>query len=189
MKRWIHASTNAYSMDREEMLHNLHLLDDKLRESNMRGEIDIYGGAVMCLGLNARETTHDIDAVFEPKTEIRYLIEEVAKENGLPEDWINDGVKGFASPDGQVERFAEDEFTNLSVFMTTPKYLLAMKCLSCRMRDESSTELQDIRFLIDYLGLTSPEEVVDIILQYYPASMFKPKTKYMLYELFDSTKD
>lgn len=184
MKRWIHASTAVVTMDRQAILNNLKALDDKLRENEMTGEIDLFGGAVMCLGLDARESTHDVDALFSPKADIRELIHEVAVENGLPDDWMNDGVKGFVSPKGEFERFGEDIFTNLRVFMTTPEYLLAMKCLSCRFTSDSTTEIGDIKFLINYLSITNVDEAEEIILRYYPASRFKPKTHYMLLELF-----
>ena len=185
MKRWIKASNEVSKMNKKDLLANLHKLDDKLRENEMYGEVDLYGGAVMCLGLNARESTHDIDAVFKPKSDIRNLIEEVAYENNLPTDWMNDGVKGFVSDNGEFERFGEDEFTNLSIFMTTPEYLLAMKCLSCRMPSENSTEVKDIKFLVNLLELESVDEIEDLILEFYPRKMFKPKTHYMLLELFE----
>lgn len=139
----------------------------------------------MCLGLDARESTHDIDAMFQPKADIRKLIQDVAEEHNLPSDWLNDGVKGFISPEGTFERFGEDLFKNLTVFMASPEYLLAMKCLSCRSFLDSPTEINDIKFLINYLNLTSVEMVENIILEYYPESRYQPKTHYMLMELFE----
>lgn len=185
MKRYIKASGNT-NMSGQDILDNLLALDQKLIANNMQGEIDMFGGAVMCLGLDARQSTHDIDAIFSPKEDIRKLIAQVAEERNLPSDWLNDGVKGFISPDGEFERFGEDLFQNLTVFMTTPEYLLAMKCLSCRSIVDSSTEIDDIKFLINYLGLNSVDEVEDVILQYYPASRYQPKTHYMLMEIFES---
>lgn len=187
MKRLIRSSEDlTFKMDKQAIIHNLKLLDAKLHKNNMYGEVDLYGGAVMCLGLNARQSTHDIDAVFQPKANIYDLIAQVAKENGLPDDWMNDSVKGFASPNGEFWRIGEDEFTNLTVMMTTPEYLFAMKCLSCRLSDESATELQDIKFLINYLELKSVDEAIDVILKYYPKERFKIKTQLMLEELFDN---
>lgn len=184
MYRIIRASNSIVNMNNEILLRNLHLLDDKLRENNMRGEIDMYEGTVMCLGLNARGSTHDIDAVFAPKSDIRKLIREIAYENNLPDDWINDSVKGFVSEKGEFFRYDESEFTNLTVFMTTPEYLFAMKCLLSRLDYESSTEINDIKFLIEYLQLESVEDAENLILKYYPANRYKPKTHYMLEEIF-----
>jgi hypothetical protein len=146
----------------------------------MRGEIGVFGGAVMCIGLNAREMTHDIDAVFNPTKEMRQLIQEVAEENNLPKDWLNDGVKGFTSSNNDMFLFSQ--LSNLDIYMTRPKYLFAMKCLSCRMNNEN--ELNDIKFLIKYLGITTVEQALSIIGEYYPSNQIKPKTQYMLMEIF-----
>lgn len=185
MKRYIKSTDNSSLMSKQDILNNLIALDQKLIENDMTGEVDMFGGAVMCLGLDARESTHDIDAMFRPKTDIRKLIQEVADENNLPSDWLNDGVKGFISEDGTFERFGEDIFQNLTVFMASPEYLLAMKCLSCRSLLDSPTEISDIKFLIKYLNLTSVEMVENIILEYYPESRYQPKTHYMLMEIFE----
>ena len=179
------ADTSIKNMNTEAMLANLHALDRKLGEHEMHGRIDLFGGAVMCLGLNARETTHDIDGLFAPSVEMHQLIAEVAQELHLPSDWLNDGVKGFVSPEGEVQRYLGDSFKNLDIFMATPQYLFAMKCLSCRNLAESSTELSDIKFLINYLNINSVDEAEEIILNYYPANAYKPKTHYMLEELFE----
>ena len=143
----------------------------------------------MCLGLSARDSTHDIDAIFEPKADIRELIAQVAAENKLPDDWMNDGVKGFVSEAGEFTRFGSDMFTNLTVFMASPEYMFAMKCLSCRLGQESSSELSDIKFLANYLGIKTVDDAEKLILAYYPASRYKPKTHYMLEELFSSEEE
>lgn len=185
MKRVIRSSASTpLTLDQQAMMDLLQVLDAKLRSNDMRGEIELFGGAVMCLGLNARESTHDIDAIFEPKADIRKLIAEVAAENDLPEDWMNDAVKGFISDNGEFTRFGSDKFTNLTVFMTRPEYLFAMKCLACRLSDETASELGDIKFLADYLEIDSVDAAEALILKYYPADRYKPKTHYMLCELF-----
>lgn len=184
MKRMIKATTEL-TMNSNDILQYLKLLDVELGKHHMKGDIDIYGGAVMCLGLNARESTHDIDAVFQPSQDIRELIKKVAEQCDLPDTWLNDGVKGFVSDKGEVTRFGENIFKNLRVCMATPEYLFAMKCLSCRAFDESSTEIEDIKFLIKYLEITSVQQAEDLILEYYPASMFKPRTHYVLEEIFN----
>jgi uncharacterized protein YutE (UPF0331/DUF86 family) len=47
-------------------------------------------------------------------------------------------------------------------------------------------ELNDIRFLVKYLNITSIEQAFDIIRNYYPDNMIKPKTQYMLMEILNS---
>lgn len=185
MKRMIIATSNETTFNASNILDYLRVLDAELGKHNMKGDIDIYGGAVMCLGLNARESTHDIDAIFKPSKDIRAIVADIAKQHGLDEGWLNDGVKGFVSDKGEFYRFGENIFKNLRVCMTTPEYLFAMKCLSCRTVGDSPTEISDIKFLINYLKLTSVEQAEDIILKYYPKSLFKPRTHYVLLEIFD----
>ena len=181
-------SSSDCELSKSGILENLKYLDSKLRENEMFGELLVFGGAVMCLGLNARQSTKDIDAIFYPKSDMRTLISEVAEENNLAEDWINDGVKGFASENGEYTRFGEDIFTNLTINMAIPEYMLAMKCLSCRIGYQDSKDTQDIKFLIDYLGIESAEEAEEIICRYYPESMFPVRTHYVLVNIFGEIK-
>ena len=45
-------------------------------------------------------------------------------------------------------------------------------------------DLSAPRFLINYLGISSVEQVVAIIGNYFPENRVQPKKKYMLMELF-----
>ena len=61
-------------------------------------ELLAVGGAVMVLAYNARLATHDIDVfILSPrKAQItRSLAQQVAQEFEWPNDWLNDGAKGF----------------------------------------------------------------------------------------------
>ena len=54
--------------------------------------------AVMVLGYQARPSTRDVDAVILAPKEarlVRALAKQVAEENDWPEDWLNDGAKGY----------------------------------------------------------------------------------------------
>ena len=61
-------------------------------------ELLVMGGAAMVLGYQARESTHDIDAlIVKPQTArlVREWAATVARSLELEEDWLNDGAKGF----------------------------------------------------------------------------------------------
>ena len=58
----------------------------------------VVGGAAMVLGYRARESTHDIDALFLPPPEARVVrtwAAAIAQEFNWPEDWLNDAAKGY----------------------------------------------------------------------------------------------
>lgn len=166
-------------MTADEIRLYLKELDDELRQKEVKGEVSIYGGAVMCLVYDARPATKDVDAVFKPTSEIRAAIDVIANRHDLSPDWLNDGVKGYIVDHKQRVLF---ELPNLTVFVPEPDYLLAMKTLSARV---DTFDQADVRLLIEKLGLGSPEEVFNIIEKYYPQNHIKPATQYFIEELFE----
>lgn len=143
------------------------------------GEICLYGGAVMCLVFDARPATKDVDAVFRPASEIRLAAKRVAEHNRLPEDWLNDGVKGFLS--GREDTMILAEHSNLLVYHADPRYLLAMKVIAARV----DLDRKDMEFLIDMLKIKTSEEVFQIVEGYYPHRRIKPATQFAVEELFN----
>lgn len=166
-------------MEREEIKQCLEELNDELRAMNVKGEVCLYGGAVMCLVFDARPATKDVDAVFKPTSEIRQAAARVATAHNLPDDWLNDAVKGYVVPHAQRALF---DFPNLKVFVPEADYLLAMKALAARAE---APDRSDIELLIKLLGIKKPEEVFSILEKYYPRQQIKPATQYFIEELFE----
>jgi antitoxin component of RelBE/YafQ-DinJ toxin-antitoxin module len=122
----------------------------------------------MCVAYDARPATKDVDAVFAPSRQIREAAKKVAESYGLPEDWLNDAVKGFVV--SHPRRILLD-LPSLQVFIPEPDYLLAMKTLSARV---DATDKTDVVFLIEKIGVKSPREVFEILAKYYPNEQIKP---------------
>ena len=168
------------SLTRTDIAKLFRQLNDELQQQEVQGELYLVGGAVMCLVYEARESTRDIDAFFKPSKQLRIAAARVALKNDLPETWLNDGVKGFLSNNGKFNDYLE--LSNLKVFIADPAYLLAMKCLSARIGEEFH-DIDDIRYLLRYLNITSAPEAEKIISDYYPLEKFPQKTLYLLEEL------
>ncbi len=170
---------------KEDIKRLFGLLNDQLRSQSLEGEIYCVGGAVMCLVFNARPSTKDVDAYFQPAQKIREAAARVAAKSGIKEDWLNDAVKGYFSDKGDYDAFLE--LSHLRVFTARPEYLLAMKCLAMRIGEEFH-DVEDIRYLIRYLNLKTYKEAVNVMTRYYPLERFPQKTLYALEEIFGSKK-
>ena len=64
----------------------------------------------------------------------------------------------------------------MKVCIPEPDYLLAMKTLAARV---DGTDKQDVVFLINLLGLDSPQQVFAILEPYYPRQPIRPATQFL----------
>ena len=156
------------------------LLNTELAAGDVEGEVYVVGGAVMCLALGARDATRDVDAWFKPSKLIREAAARVAARAAVPETWLNDAVKGYLSPRGDFDPYLE--LSNLRVFVAHPAYLLAMKCAAMRLGEEFH-DLDDVRYLLRYLNITSAKEALDVVTKYFDEAQLPPKTRLALEEL------
>ncbi len=153
-------------------------LNDELASRGVLGEVGLCGGAVMCLVFQARNSTKDVDAVFEPTREIREAAAIVARDFGIAEDWLNDAAKDFFLSDPPQHEVME--LPNLRVWAPAADYMLAMKCVSARF---DSHDRGDVEFLIRHLGLETPTSVFEVICRYYPRERVPAKTAFFVEEI------
>ena len=167
-------------LTRDQILDCFALLNEELRVEGQKGEIGIVGGAVMCLVYNARKATRDVDAIFEPSQFIRRAAAKIAIQRSLPEDWLNDGAKGFLSSHFAREDVAK--FSNLLVWAPEARYMLAMKCISARW---DTSDRDDVIFLLKYLKINQASAVFSIIQDYYPKAQIPRKTQFFIEEILE----
>lgn len=164
---------------KEQIESYLRALNDELCSMGVKGEVCLYGGAVMCLVYDARPATKDVDAVFKPTSTIREAAKNVAHIFHLREDWLNDAVKAFVVQHEQKMLF---DLPCLKIFVPEADYLLAMKAMAARLE---GTDKNDVKTLIRMLNLTKPDQVFEILEKYYPRNRVAPKTQFFIEELFD----
>jgi len=174
-------------LTREAILAALHGLSEELGKRGVTGEICLFGGTVMLLAFTARLTTKDVDALFQPAQTIREVAKDIANEQNLPLDWLNDGVKGFISARHETTTGNLPQFPHLRLTMPVPEYLLAMKCMAARIGGTAGkpSDVADISFLTRHLKLKSAKDVLDLVGQYYPANRIPVKTQYLVEGLFE----
>ncbi len=167
-------------LTRVEILRLFEHLDAELSTVGVEGELYLVGGAVMCLALAARDATRDVDALFRPTRIVREAARRVAARAGVPDDWLNDAVKGFLGMHSDFEPFLE--LAHLRVFVATPSYLLAMKCASMRLGEEFH-DLDDVRYLLRNLNLSTADQALEIVTRYFDERTLPAKTRLALEEL------
>lgn len=174
-------------LSREKILELIGRLNAELAAKNIKGELYLVGGAVMCTVFNTRPSTKDIDGIFAPKNDVYAAVKSIAEETGESPDWLNDSVKGFLSMqnhDKQYDPFIE--MSNLRVFAGKPEYILAMKCMAARTAE--SKDITDIRDLIKILDIKNGDDVVNIVKQFYPFERIPQRLFYLLDEVFESSQ-
>lgn len=167
-------------LTKKEILGYLEEINHKLTMENKYGEILIAGGAALTLVFNARNSTHDVDAVFRPKEDLRSIIENIAACNDLEEDWLNDGVKGFITPAMKSNVFIE--YSNLTVSNLDAESLLAMKLTSARTY---SKDMDDSIFLMKTLDIKSQDELFNIIEKYTHSNQQTIQAQYFTIEAYE----
>lgn len=144
-------------MDRDAIVAALTELGRRLDARGVVGEMYVVGGAAIALAFDARRTTKDVDAVFEPKLVVYDTAAGVGRDLDLPDGWLNDGVKGFlAGPDP----FRTDvlEVPGLRIQTASPQMLLSLKAMAHRSGEDDD----DVRLLAGTIGLDA-DGAVDLV--------------------------
>lgn len=158
-------------------------------------DIAIYGGSALILSYDWRVATKDVDGVYEnDRATVRAMAAKPAEERGWPDDWLNDGVKGFLSAkDSQDDakvlfgEFPSTDTPGLRVFIARPEYLFAVKCRA--MRVDGNSDIEDIRNLAREIGFTGPGEALALVASFYPHAQLQPKIQFGIEEILSELAD
>lgn len=142
-------------MDRAQIIAALTRLGKALDRRGVKGEMYVVGGAAIALAYDARRSTRDIDAVFEPKAIIYEAAAQVAEQLALPPGWLNDAVKGFLA-DEDPNAAPVLDVPGLRCLAASPRMLLALKVLAHRVGEDED----DVRLLAGELGIDSAPDVL-----------------------------
>jgi len=152
-------------------------LGRRLDARGIEARVFLVGGAAMALAYSRDRVTRDLDAVFEPKAVIYAEAGAMARDYGLPDAWLNDGVKGLL-PDRvpPIEGTTSFSAPGIHVGVAAPEYLFAMKAQAARQEADGA----DLRYLAEILGLTDIEAALTLVERFYGADRLQPKTALIL---------
>lgn len=178
-------------LSKDDILRGLRSLDAKAKASSVVVDLSIYGGAALAIAFDIRKATRDVDAVVRgDPTFLRRAAAEVAAEEGWPEDWLNDGVKGFTSARETMNLMrgfdASSETGGLRIYTPAPEYLFAMKCMAMRPEGiEGSHDISDIESLAEQASIKDSAAALEIVESFYPASRIPPKVRFGVQEVME----
>ncbi|MEQ4303926.1 DUF6036 family nucleotidyltransferase [Plantactinospora sp. B6F1] len=167
-------------LDRAAIDNAFRRLGDRLARRGVVADLYIFGGAAMALAYDARRATRDIDAVFQPHGIVLDEARAVADELGLPHWWLNEQASAYVAPGGDATAPRVFDHPGLRVAAASPEHLLAMKVLAARRRDA-----EDIRFLVEHLGLASAEQVLSLCREIFPEEEVPGRARLVLDDVFD----
>lgn len=167
------------NLNRAQITQALRRLGELAHEQRITLEVSLYGGAVFTLVYGSRDATKDVDAVVRQSKIARNLALKVAKELGLPDDWLNDHVKQFlAEKEAKRQLNAADFGEGLRVSVPTAAYLLAMKLRAGRPPLPGYPgDYGDIRFLVQKMGITSVAAAETIHDKFFPHDVLSDTVK------------
>jgi hypothetical protein len=167
-------------LSRERIAELLIELGAELDQHGIRADLFLVGGAAMALAYNTRRLTADVDGVFEPKDKVYEAARRVAaRHDDVPDDWLNDGVKGFLpgpDPDARVRLDAP----GVRVHVASAPYLLALKVQAARV----DRDPDDIRILARESGAQTAEDVLRIAERVIGRDRLPPRAQFLVEQMF-----
>ncbi|MFG1861303.1 DUF6036 family nucleotidyltransferase [Microbispora bryophytorum] len=167
-------------LDRAAIEGAFQRLGDRLVRRGVIADLYVFGGAAMALAYDARRSTRDIDAVFEPHGIVLDEAHAVASELGLPSWWLNEQASAYVAPGQDSSARRVFDHPGLRVSAASPDHLLAMKVLASRRRDTG-----DISALVKRLGLSSPDEVLRVCTEIFPDEPVPDRARLILEDIFN----
>lgn len=158
------------ALNQDRLRQALRRLGELARAEGVELELSLYGGSVFTLVYGSRESTKDVDGVIRPSEIGRKLARQVAREQTLPEDWLNGDVAQFLAEREEHRPYPKDDLgPGLVVTVPTAAYLLALKLRACRPPlpgypgDEA-----DILFLLGKIRPASHADIAAIFARFFP---------------------
>jgi hypothetical protein len=166
-------------LSRTELEAAFGALAERLSRRGVAGTVFIFGGAAMVLAFDARAATRDVDAVFEPHGAIIDEVRAVAQERGLPRYWLNEQASSYLASTYRDSATPVWQHPNLRVLAVAPRQLLAMKAIASRRY----ADLDDIRFLAAYLGITDVTGVAEVVEEVFPGEALSERARLVIEDL------
>ncbi len=174
---------NPKALGAKELKEALTELGQMALSRGYQVELVAVGGAAMILAYSARLSTKDVDAVILSPREtrlVREISQVIADEKGWPDDWLNDGAKGYLHgiSDGPLV-FSSP---GIHVRIPAPAQLLAMKLSAWR----DQVDIADARLLLKQIASSGDRDKTWLEIEPYLIPGSQLKAQYAFLDLWES---
>jgi len=187
----------ARAFNRQQLLEAFDEIGSAAIAAGTRLDVAVYGGSALVLASNFRFSTEDVDiAEIElPWPEwLSNVVGQIARRNDWSDSWFNDAVSFHLSPLAEPTRDLiaygtfprTTEAVGLTIFLPTPRYMLALKLKALRVSDftKGTQDMADVANLLHVLGITEVEQAIAILAAYFPISAaHADKERYVVKQL------
>ena len=148
-------------MTREDLNRFLYLLAKEYRKLHKHTEIILVGGAAIILGHQFRDTTTDIDAIIQDRSNIKAIVAKLSDRYELGNDWLNDDFKYTSTYSNALiehSKFYRTFCSCIDVRLVQGSYLIAMKLRALREYKHDISDIIGIIIECNTIDITSIEE-------------------------------
>jgi hypothetical protein len=166
---------------KDEIITALTRLGELALEKGAPIRLFAVGGAVLVLRYGARLSTKDVDAVIlapEPARNVRELAKQVAVELDLPDDWLNDGAKGYVGDNVSGDVILQKP--GITVTCATNAHMLALKLWAWR----DDIDISDAGIFLKLISGTKDAIWQDV--EAYIPQQYKQRVGYAFEELWEA---
>ncbi len=157
-------------MQEPDIINLLSLVGEELEALGFQqpASILLIGGAYMITQVHNRLTTRDVDAIIQadPYSEeyrlLKQATEFVAYDTGNDQDWFSDNIADFIISAGKIPPgHLWFSHSMLQVYIPDESYILALKLLSGRDKDQD-----DIQILLSRLKVKTRKQAEKLLNKY-----------------------
>ncbi len=147
-------------------------LGELLEQRNKKFDLTVGGGVISLFYFRSRQMTKDVDAVFPDSPAdrelLKDLINQVASELKLPDEWLNDSISFFGlETESDVIIFRH---SHLRLRAAKWEELLAHKIHAFRRKED----INDARLILSEIRGFSKEKLFEELKKYEPISPHVP---------------
>jgi len=168
-------------LSKVEIIGALQRLGELAQTQGLEVDLLAVGGVVMVLAYEARLATHDVDAIVMAPAEARVvhdLAKVVAQELGWPDEWLNDGAKGYLIGVSQGPVLLQ--LPGITLRQPTAAQLLAMKLSAWR----DDVDIADARHILE--EMTGVQAAIWQQVELYLVPGRELKARYAFLDLWES---